>query len=498
MTGSDNVRARLTRGALWLTGGRIVTNLLGFISTLVLARLLVPNDFGLVALGTTIFGILASVTSLSMSDALIQHRSPTKEHFNTVWTFNLVRGVIVALIFAALAVPLAHFFEDARLVNVMLALSFSAVLNGVENPRAVMLTRDLVFWQQTMLQVGQKLVSLIVSVTIAIMYQSYWALVFGIVLGQFAAVAISYTILPHRPSFGIRHWRELFSFSIWLTFCQVVTTINWNFDQLLIGKYLGKTSLGYYTVGNNLAVMPTREVTTPLTGTLFPAFSNLAHSPERLAAAYQKAQALVTVVALPAGIGMALIADPFVRLTMGEKWLPAVLIIQCLAAVFAIQTLGSLAQPLAMARGETKLLFKRDLQGFAYRVPLMILGMYLGGLPGIVYMRVLTGTIGIALNTNIVTRITGISLWDQIKANSRGIFASAMMATVLIIINQNFEPGSDMIVNAVHLAVLVGTGAIIYPASIALAWIYMGKPKGPEMEFIGVISRFPGFQFLKV
>jgi PST family polysaccharide transporter len=484
-----DVRSRLLKGAIWLSGARLASNLLATISTLVLARLLLPSDFGLVALGTTTLTILTSVTNISLSEALVQHRDPSHQHFHTVWTLNLLRGVLIGSVFALIAVPAARYYSDYRLEYVMLALSGSAILNGLENPRAIMLTKQLIFWQQFMLQVSQKLVALIASVLIALIYHSYWALIGGILLGQLVGVLVSYTVLPFRPAFSIAHARELFSFSIWLTLCEAINAINWNFDQLLVGKYLGKTTLGYYSVGNNLAVMPSREVMTPLTSTLFPAFSNLAHDPVRLAAAYQRAQAMVTAAALPAGVGMALIADPLVRLTMGEKWLPAVLVIRILAAVFAFQSLGSLAQPLAMAAGRTQLLFKRDLQAFLYRVPLVIVGLYFGGFPGVLYARAVMGTTGLLFNTNVVTRVTGLSLWQQIRPNMRALASVSLMAAVLAPLGALPEKASGHWTIALDLGALIVVGAVVYGVATFVLWRIMGRPEGPETEAMQIASK---------
>jgi lipopolysaccharide exporter len=484
-----NVRSRLLKGAVWLSGARLASNILATIGTLFLARLLLPSDFGLVALGTTTLSILTSITNISLSEALVQHRDPSREHFHTAWTLNLLRGVLIGSVFAIIAVPAARFYSDYRLENVMFALSGSAILNGLENPRAIMLTKQLIFWQQFMLQVSQKLAALITSVLIALIFHSYWALIGGILLGQFIGVVVSYSVLPFRPAFSIAHARELFSFSIWLTLCEAINTINWNFDQLLVGKFIGKTTLGYYTVGNNLAVMPTREATAPLIGTLFPAFSNLAHDPVRLAAAYQRAQALVTAVALPAGVGMALIADPLVRLAMGEKWLPAVFVIRILAAVFAFQTFGSLAQPLAMAAGRTQLLFKRDLQAFLYRVPLVIVGLYFGGFAGILYARAIMGTTGLLFNTNVVTKVTGLSLWQQIRPNMRAVASVLLMAAVLAPMDALSDKGSGHWTIALNLGVLIAAGALVYGVATFILWRVMGRPEGPETEVMQVASK---------
>ena len=179
-------------------------------------------------------------------------------------------------------------------------------------------------------------------------------------------------MLPFRPRITFGHIGEFFSFSAWLSAGQIVKTLNWRFDYLLVGKVLGTTALGYYTFGSNLARMPTQEATAPLTGTIYPSFASIRDDPPRLAAAYQRVQALVTAIAMPAGVGVAVIADPLVRLALGEKWVPAIFIIQALSSVFAVNTLGSLVQPLGMSKGETKILFLRDTQMLLVRVPIII------------------------------------------------------------------------------------------------------------------------------
>jgi lipopolysaccharide exporter len=488
-----DVRSRLLKGAIWISGARIVTNILSLVSTIVLARLLVPSDFGLVALGTTFLAIVTAVTDIPLTEALVQHRNPSDDHFHTAFTMTAARALIISLIFATMAWPAAVVYKDPRLVDVVLVLAVGMALNGFGNPRTIMLTKDLIFWQQFMLQVTQKLVALIVSVGVAIIFRSYWALLLGSIAGQIVGVGVSYTVLPFRPRLTFIHARELTSFSMWLTFSQIVNTINYRLDQLLIGTFLGKTELGFYVVGDNLAVIPTREATAPLTATVFPAFSRLADDKPRLAAAYTEAQALTTAVALPLGVGVAIIADPLVRLTMGENWLSAVFIIQALAAVFAFQTLGSLSQPLALATGQTPLLFKRDLQALLYRVPFILIGMYCYGLTGIVYARVFAGSAGLFLNTNIVTRITGLTFVEQIRTNARALVSSVFMATSATTLNQLFQPTLDATRNTEEIVVLVLFSAAVYVGSTFFLWAVSGRPTGPETELISMISKLAKF-----
>lgn len=483
-----NVRSRLAVGTVWLTLSRALTNALAFVSTLVLARLLTPSDFGVVALATTMLAILMAVTNISLSSALVQHRDPTPAHFDTAWTIGAMRGGLVASLFAALAYPSATIYGEPRLINVMLAFSAVAILDGLKNPRSIMLTRNLIFWQQFMLQLCEKLVVVVVAIAVAFETKSYWALVAGAVAGKAAAVAVSYLVLPFRPRLSLLHSRSMLGFTVWLTLGQLVNEINWRLDHLLVGGFLGRPALGFYKVGSDLAVIPTREATQPMTGTLFPAFSNLAHDQDRLAKAYKTAQGLVTAAALPAGVGTALIAEPLVRLTMTDKWLPVVFIIEALAAVFALQTIGTLASPLAMATGRTKLLFRRDMQNLAFRLPLIAAGMMIAGLPGIVYARVLSGIISIPLNMAIVREVIGVSLRAQVLQVHRSIIAVALMVGAVILVDFVLGEAEGQYALVKRILVFIATGAGSYIGAHGLLWLYACRPAGPEREAIRALT----------
>jgi O-antigen/teichoic acid export membrane protein len=484
-----SVTTRLIKGSLWLSLARAIVNALAALSTFVLAWNLTPSDFGVVALGMTILVIVATVTELSLAEALIRHEAPTESHFSAAWTLNATRGLLLALLFAAFAWPAARLFDEPRLVGIMLALGLGVLMSGLTNPRRIMLQRDLVFWQEFVLAVSQKLTGFIAAVAIAVIYHSYWALVVGTLVTQATNVVVSYLVLPFRPRITFRHMREFFSFSAWLTAGQIVNTLNWRFDYLLVGKMLGGTALGYYSVGSNLAMMPTREATMPLTQTIYPGFASIQHDPARLASAYQRAQALLTAVALPAGIGVAVIADPLVRLALGEKWAPVIFIIQALASVFSLQTLGSLVQPLGMARGETRLLFMRDTQMLFVRVPIMIAGLMLAGLPGVVIGRVFTGLCSAVVNMVLVRRLIGVTVRKQLAANLRALTSAAVMAAGVAVASTYLAHTADKPMLALQLATLVALGGFLYCATSFLLWEAMGRPAGPETEVQTILGK---------
>ena len=484
-----NITTRLVKGSMWLGLSRAIVNGLATLSTFVLAWYLAPADFGLVALAMTMLLIVDTVTQISLTEALIRHSAPDESHFSAAWTLNATRGLLLCLFFAACAYPASVLFEEPRLTNVMLALGFSMLLGGLINPRRIMLQRDLIFWQEFVLAVSQKFTGFVAAVAIAMIYHSYWALVAGTLVSQATNVVVSYLVLPFRPRITFQHMREFFSFSAWLTAGQIVNTLNWRFDYLLVGKMLGGTALGYYSVGSNLAMMPTREATAPLTQTIYPGFSSIRDDPERLAAAYQRVQALVAAVALPAGIGVAVVADPLVRLALGEKWTPIIFIIQSLASVFALQTLGSLVQPLGMAKGETRLLFIRDAQMLCVRVPIMIAGLMLAGLQGVIIGRVFTGLFSAFVNMLLVRRFTGVTVLKQLSANVRSLTSIVVMAAGVTLASSHLTYTTDKSTLALQLGILTALGAFLYCGSSFLLWMAMKRPAGPETEIQRILGK---------
>ncbi len=478
---NSGISGRLAQGATWIAASRIVISLIGLANTLVLARLLVPEDFGLVAIAMSVSAIVLAVTELSLAQALVQHKDPTDAHYNTALTLNMMRSAVVGLIVLGLSFPAAAFYDDPRLVPLFGMIAVSALIIGAVNPKLAAMSRGLVFWQEFATRSSEKFAGFVVALIVALIWQNYWALMLGVVAGQLASMILSYVIIPFRPRLELSKWRELMSFSIWIGLSQAVNTINWNFDQLVLGYFLGNTKLGYYSVGDRLAILPTREATKPVASAVFPGFAKLANDPPRLRKGYQRAQSALTAVALPIGIGFAVAAEPLVLLAMGEQWLPSVMVIQFLASVFAVQTLATTVEPLAMGMGASRILFNRSLVNFAVRVPLTLIGLLTGGLVGLLIARCVSGLIGMAINMFMVQSLLNLSFFQQLAINVRSLTGAAIMALAAYLAGLPFE-GMDVGTLLLKTASMTLTGAVVYPSTVFLLWRMAGRPEGPEHD----------------
>lgn len=486
------MKEKLARGVLWLSGAKVVVNVLGLVSTLVLARLLTPEDFGLVAIAMTLIALLQSVTEMSLSAALIHHQAPTDDHFNSAWTMNALRALLLASVLGIASPFVADFYKDPRLLPVLLLLSGSMALAGLNNPKQVVLTRRLEFWQEFAVLVTQKLAGFLVGVGMALVFHSYWALVAGTLATQIAGLIVSYCVVPFRPRPSLSKVRELWSFSAWVTLSYILNTINWKLDHLLIGTFISPKALGIYTVGDNLAGLPTRETIGPLEQALFPGLRQVTDDPERLRRTYARAQALITMIALPVGFGVGALARPLVELVLGPKWLEAVLIVQVLSCVFAVQTISSAVHPLAMAKGKTRMMFGRDVFGFCLRVPIILVGMWWAGMVGIVFGRMVSGTLGVFINATLVRRLIGLTIRQQLFNSWRSLLSVTVMWSALTATVHHWPVNGGALERAGWLAGLGLAGGATYLALHFALWGLAGKPAGAEQDFIELAGKAAG------
>ncbi len=481
------MKAQMMRGAAWVAASRVLINGIGFASTLLLARLLSPDDFGVVAIALTVIAIVGSVTEIPLSTALIQHANPERAHFDSAWTLSALRGAILGIVLGLAAIPLARLYGDARLVSLMWVLAALTFVQSLGSPMVVKFTRRLEFRQDFIVGVAKKLSGFVFALFIAWMYQSYWALVAGQAASEIITVIVTFILAPYRPRITLRYARELLGFSVWLSLVQIVQTINYRFDNLFIGYFLTSADVGQYSYGTNLALLPTRETTAPIAQTLFPAFSLVRQEPERLRAAYIRAQTLLCAIALPVGLSFAAIADPLVNTVLGSKWAPAIIVIQVLSSVTALQTLATSLQPLAMALGETRALFRRDLVNAIIRLPLIVGGLVFGGFTGIVFARIGSGAVATIMNMALVNRFLGLSIKAQFAANQRALAASAAMVLAIVCFQNFAMTPPTLVAGLIFLAAQLALGASVYGVVCYVAWEIQRRPVGPESEIIAVV-----------
>ncbi len=234
-----SLRHRMASGARWTVSIRVVERVIGFVSTLVLARLLAPADFGVVAMGTAIQGILSSLTEFGFTKALIRMRRPGHEFYSTAFTLNAITCTLVALAMVV-AIPLAQlWYADARVAPVLLTLAAISFISGFRNLGLARYERALDFRPFFLIALARKLASFSVGAVFALIWHDYRALLAGMLVGAVVEIASSYRLTRFRPRFTLARARELMGFSAWWLASEVTTMFGRRGQDILVGQQMG-------------------------------------------------------------------------------------------------------------------------------------------------------------------------------------------------------------------------------------------------------------------
>jgi len=322
----------MAKGAVWMTTFKIIDHCTGFVSTSILARLLIPADFGLVALATSMIAVLGVLGAFGLETALVQRVNVSREHFDSVWTFNCLFGLCLGGIVIALAWPIAFLYGDPRLFSVLLVLALRQAIQGFENVGIVAFRKELAFDKEFKFLVARRLATtVLVTLPLAYFLRNYWALLGGSLAGTCISVAVSYAIHPFRPRFSLTGLRPLMTFSKWLFFTSVVELFYSRSASLIVGSWAGASSLGSLSAARDIASIAGRDLAAPVNRAVFLGYAKLEGDRTTLRTKFLKVTSILLLIIMPSGIGLCLLAEPIVFLVLGDKWTETVPLIQVLA-----------------------------------------------------------------------------------------------------------------------------------------------------------------------
>lgn len=466
---------RVLSGSLWMVGARWLIRGIGLASTLVLARLLKPSDFGVVAMATFVVGLIEVFGETGMVLFLVRHPNPERRHFDTVWTLRLMTACLAALALVLLAPAGAAFFDAPEVTWPIRVLALRTLLVGLENPGIVAFRRNMVFRKDFEFFVLNKVVSFLVTLGLAWWLRNHWALVVGILMGGVVSTAQSYRMHPYRPRPSLAEARAVWGLSFWILAQNVITYINSRFDQLVVGRLQSAAALGYYSVAWDLASSPLQEVVQPVGRVLEPAVARLAGQPAEMAATFGRVFAALASLIVPAGVGLSLIAHDAVRLVLGSAWAPSAPLMQVLALAAIPRALVAPITALFSGAGNPRTLalfaITRQVLLAAAVLPLAIEFGLMGAAAG--QLVAASALLLLAARTASVT--LGLPALALLRFLVRPMAASAAMALAVAAVAR-LSPD----VAALRLGGCVGIGVASYAVAMVAVWYGAGRPDGPE------------------
>ena len=480
---TQSLGKRMASSAAWMVGFRLIERVLGFLSTLVLARLLLPADFGLVAMAMAIFATLEIMGSFSFDLALIQNQNAEDRHFNTAWTFTVLFGAASALVLCALAAPAAAFYNEPRVETILYCLALSAFIQGFENIGLVTFQKELKLAKEVKFRLAKKVMGIAVAIPLAFLLRNYWALVAGMIVSRVAGVGFSYLVHPYRPKLSLSARNELFHFSKWMLFNNILIFLVVKGVDFVIGKLAGPTALGLYTVAYEVSNLPTTELVFPIGRAVFPGYAQMASDVNRLREGYVNVLAVIAIFAVPAGTGIVVLAEPIVRVLLGERWLGTVVLIQWLGLFGILRACTSNIGSIYLALGRPRIIAGLALVTIAVMTPILILLLPVHGALAAAWALLAASGIGLPLNFWLLRKLLHLRMSAVMQVIWRPVVASLLMAAAVSA--ARWVPLENRVID---LFADVMLGVVVYIGSTMMLWWLSRSPAGGESMLLQAIA----------
>lgn len=354
---AESLSKKVVKGGLWVLALRILNRGLGFVRTIILARLLAPEDFGLFGIAMLAIATLETFSQTGFQAALIQKKENVEPYLDTAWTVSSIRGAILFFILFFSAPLISKFFNTPQATLVIRIIGISVLLSGLRNIGVVFFQKELEFNKQFSYELSTTLADLIVAVSLAFVLRNVWALIWGGIAANLTGLFMSYVLHDYRPKFNINKGKtkDLFQFGKWVFGSSILVFLVTQGDDIFVGKILGVTALGLYQMAYLISNLPASEITHAISRVTYPAYSKLQDDLPTLRTAYLKVFQLTAFMSFPLTAGIIVLAPQFIQIVLGDKWMPAVPLVQVLALAGLLRSIAATAGYLFYALGRTKI-----------------------------------------------------------------------------------------------------------------------------------------------
>jgi PST family polysaccharide transporter len=374
----------LTRKALvgtsWSVISTIARQVLSFVCSVVMAKLLGPEAYGLMGMVTLIASFLLTFRDLGTTTVIIQRQTVSNRLLSTLFWVNCGVGFALCLIVLCVSVPAAHFFNEPRLTKLLAVSSLSFIITSSGLVHNAVLTRNMAFGKLGITDLLSGVGGYVIAIPCALLGFGVWSLVFANLANSVISTALYWRLSGWMPSaeFDMEELRSVRKFSMNLSAFGLINYFSRNADNLIVGKVLGKVQLGYYQMAYNLMFYPIQNISSQITQVLLPAFSKIQNDDERYRSSYTRGCMLIGLFTFPVIAGMGILANPLIYALLGPKWAPAIILFQILAPVGFAQSVQTVAGQIFVAKARPDLLLKVGIGSAILFVTSFLIGVRYG------------------------------------------------------------------------------------------------------------------------
>lgn len=458
------LKQKAVSGLFWTFSQQFGVQFINFLVSIVLARLLLPADFGLIGMLSIFISVGYSLIDSGFTSSLIRTEKPNQQDYSTVFFTSLLGSVAIYFILFISAPYIAAFYNQPALQNVVRVFTLTFIIEAFAGVQRAKLTKEMNFKMQMMIQIPSIILSGILGVVLAYYGYGVWSLVYMNVSRSLLSAMQLWVRSGWQPNFKFNkeRFRHHFGFGYKLTISGILDAAFSNAYNIIIGKFYSAAQLGFYTRAQSLQHLPVNNLTLALNRVTYPMFSSIQNNDVKLKEVYRRVMQQVLFWLAPLMIFLAIVAVPLFRLLMGEKWLPAVPYFQILCAVGIMYPLHSYNLNILKVKGRSDLFLKLEVIkkiitviGIACALPF--------GIYGLLYFQLIFSFAGFFINTWYSSSLINYTSIDQIKDVLPGIllavivgFMSWLLDSYLIMNNVSIDLVRIIIIGGFYFALYLG------------------------------------------
>jgi len=459
-----NLKTKAIHGIGWSGTSQIITQILHLAVKIILARLLTPEDFGIIGMALIFIAFIQTINELGLSAAIIQKQNLNERHLSTSFWVSLITGVFFCMASIIASPLIAHFFRESLIQPIIIFLSFGFIFNSLGAVHRAIVEKKIDFKSIAVIETVSAILYGSVSVALALCGFDVWSLVIALLADNAAKSLLLWTVCSWRPSmiFDFKSFKELFRFGRNVMGSGIVQYIAFHTDYFLIAKFLGAASLGLYMFAYKIAVFPLLQISSVVTRVTFPAFSIIQNDNDRIRSGYLKAVKYTSLLTFPMLFGFAIIAPQFVPIAIGEKWTAMILPVQILCVGGAVQSIGTHVGPVLLGKGRSDIHIKWDMFTLAV-LPISVLVGLGYGINGVAAAMTTVIFLLSAAIINITNKLIELNFCDFLKV----LFPAALCSTVMVASVALFKMiSAHYLENTALLLDLIAIGIISYALSV--------------------------------
>ncbi|MCF8299060.1 MAG: MOP flippase family protein [Saprospiraceae bacterium] len=421
-----SLKQKTISGLLWSFLDRLAGQSITFIVGIILARLLAPEEFGLIGMILVFIAIADSFINSGFSQALIRKKDANETDFSTAFFFNLIVGIFFYWVLFFSAPVISRFFDEPKLILIIRVVAFVLIIDALTIIQRTILTKKIDFKLQTKVSVIAAIFSGIIGISMALGGYGVWSLVAKLISQRAVNSFLLWVWNKWFPLlvFSKKSFSQLFSFGSKLLISGLIDTIYKNIYYVIIGKFFSAQELGFYSRADQFRNLPSQNINTIISRVSFPILSTLQDEPEKLKAGYQKLIGNTMFISFILLIGMAAISDSLIIVLIGEKWRSSIIYLQLLCIVGMLFPLHALNLNILKVKGRSDLFLKIEIIKKILSIPIIITGIF-WGIKIMILGMILNSIIAFFINSYYTNKLIQYSRMQQIKDIIPSLFLSA-------------------------------------------------------------------------